>query len=147
MFRPLDQRIQAAGRQSSRGTRPGKQTVLAQPRSGRYTAALRRLDASAKLTPVETAALIDDIFHEFHERWASVPLGIVSCCYLGSPFEVHTLDADGSIIEHYAVGRPLPGGLERARQLARADTYLAIEVYPDRLLCVRADGAVVTVEN
>ena len=28
-------------------------------------------------------------------------LGIVSICYLGKPYEVHSLDITGQIIEHY----------------------------------------------
>lgn len=32
----------------------------------------------------------------------SLPLGIVSKCFLGHPYEVHTLDLSGSqIIKHY----------------------------------------------
>ena len=150
MSRPLDHRQSNRPpllRNQAKGPVSSSAKVLTQPRSRRYATALGALDASATLTPVETAALIDDIHREFNDTWAAVPLGLVSCCFLGPPFEVHTLDPGGAIIEHYAVGRALPSGLERARQLARADTYLAIEVYPDRMVCVRADGSVITLEG
>lgn len=120
-------------------------TVLTAPRSSRYLAAIGKLDASATLRPAELAEVIEEIHREFAEKWAAVPLGFVGHCYLGPPFEAHTLTVDGQIIEHYQRGQALPGPLEQARSLARTEHYLVIEVYQDRLVCVRADGSVVTV--
>lgn len=125
-------------------TAPGSR-VLTAPRSARYVAALRKLDAAATLTTVELAEVIDAIHREFAEKWSAVPLGFVGHCYLGPPYEAHTLTVDGQIIEHYQRGQALPGRLEEARSLARTEHYLAIEVYSDRLVCVRTDGSVVTV--
>ena len=119
--------------------------VLTAPRSARYLAAVKRLDASATLTPLELNEVVDAIHREFAEKWAAVPLGFVGHCYLGPPYEAHTLTIDHQIIEHYQRGQPLPGPLEAARTPARTEHYLAIEVYSDRLVCVRADGSVVTV--
>ena len=119
--------------------------VLTAPRSARYRAAIGKLDASATLRPVELADVIEEIHREFAEKWAAVPLGFVGHCYLGPPFEAHTLTVDGQIIEHYQRGQALPGQLEQARSLARTENYLIIEVYQDRLVCVRTDGSVVTV--
>lgn len=127
----------------ARSTTAATGRILSDQRSATYIAALRRLDISATLTPVETAEIVDAIHREFSDNWASVPLGIVSHCYLGAPFEAHTLALDGSIIEHYRSGEPLPGPLEEARSLTRGDTYLCIEVYSNRLVCVRQDGSVV----
>lgn len=117
------------------------------PRSARYLAAVARLDAAATLLPVQIEEIVDDLHREFAETWSAVPLGFVAHCYLGAPFEAHTLTVDGAIIEHYRTGEALPGPLERARGLARSDRYGVIEVYPDRLVCVRTDGAVVTMEE
>jgi hypothetical protein len=119
--------------------------VLTAPRSAGYLAAIGKLDASTTLGPVELAEVIEEIHREFADKWAAVPLGFVGHCYLGPPFEAHTLTVDGQIIEHYQSGQPLPGQLEQARGLARTEHYLIIEVYQDRLVCVRADGSVVTV--
>ena len=130
----------AASRQAAAGGR-----LLTAPRSARYVDAVKRLDASATLTPVELSEVIDAIHREFAEKWAAVPLGFVGHCYLGPPYEAHTLTIDHQIIEHYQRGQALPGPLEAARSLARTEHYLAIEVYPDKLVCVRADGSVVTV--
>jgi hypothetical protein len=119
--------------------------VLTTPRSSRYRAAIGKLDTSATLQPIELAEVIEEIHREFAEKWAAVPLGFVGHCYLGPPYEAHTLTVDGQIIEHYQRGQALPGQLEQARSLARTEHYLIIEVYPDRLVCVRTDGSVVTV--
>jgi hypothetical protein len=105
------------------------------------------LDAAATLTPAVTAEIVDEIHREFSEKWGSTPLGIVAKCYLGVPFEAHTLALDDSIIEHYERGRALPGGLEKARSLTGTDTYVAIEVYTDRLVCIRHDGTVIALEG
>jgi hypothetical protein len=127
-------------------TVPGPSRLLVDnaPRSKRYLSALARLDASATITAAELAQIIDDIHCEFTDRWAALPLGLVSKCYLGHPFEVHMLAPDGGIVEHYRLGQPLPGILERARELARSEPYLAVEVYADRIVCLRADGSTVT---
>ncbi|WP_018331109.1 hypothetical protein [Actinomycetospora chiangmaiensis] len=91
---------------------------------------------------METAAITGAINDEFTRGWSAIPVGIVSHCFLGPPFEAHTLGLEGSIIEHFRVGESLPGQLQEARPLTRTDTYLCIEVYPDRLVCVRADGTI-----
>ena len=118
--------------------------LLTASRSARYLAAIARLDASVTLMPAELDEIIDDLHREFAETWSAVPLGFVAHCYLGPPFEAHTLTIDGAIIEHYRGGEALPGPLEQARALARTEHYGVIEVYPDKLVCVRTDGSVVT---
>lgn len=117
------------------------------PRSARYLAAIARLDASASLLPVQIEEIIEELHREFAETWSVLPLGFVAHCYLGAPFEAHTLTVDGAIIAHYRTGEALPGPLEKARALARVGHYGVIEVYPDRLVCVLSDGAIVTVED
>ncbi|HTW84275.1 MAG TPA: hypothetical protein VMD91_09430 [Candidatus Sulfotelmatobacter sp.] len=93
------------------------------------------------------AALMQALEKEFPElALASFPRGIVARCYLGEPYEVHTLDLVlGQIITHYKRGQGLPDGLERARSLALHPDYAFVEVYADELRPVRADGAVTVV--
>jgi hypothetical protein len=122
-------------------------TVLSTPRSPRYIRALRKLDTSMQLTPAALTEVVDDIKREFEEKWAAEPIGIVSRCHLGAPYEVHTLTTTGEIIEHYRVGQALPGALERARELARTDNFLCVEVYGDRLVAILPDGSTGTVED
>ena len=87
---------------------------------------------------IKVKRIIDVIHNEFPEvEINGIMLGIVSICYLGKPYEVHTLDVTGQIIEHYPGGKALPGGLEKARSLALRGGYAFIEVYVD---CCRAIG-------
>jgi hypothetical protein len=116
-------------------------------RSPAYLDALRRLDGQAVLSPIDVSRIVETFHHEFAEKWAQQPLGWVAHCYLGPPYEAHTLLPGGVIVEHYEVGRPFPEPLERARKLTRSETYIAIEVYVDRLLCISPDGSAVTVEE
>jgi hypothetical protein len=116
-------------------------------RSENYLRAVRALDASGSLSAVKTDEFVDGVRREFAEKYHTIPFGIVAECFLGEPFEVHTLALDGAIIEHYRRGQALPSALERARALAVSPAYLAVEVYPDRLVCVRADGSVVLLEG
>ncbi|MGV9360915.1 hypothetical protein [Amycolatopsis sp. NPDC003731] len=116
-------------------------------RSENYLRAVRALDASGSLSAVEIDEFVDGVRREFAEKYHTIPFGIVAECFLGEPFEVHTLALDGSIVEHYRRGQALPAALERARALAVSPAYLAVEVYPDRLVCVRADGSVVLLEG
>jgi hypothetical protein len=148
MPRPMFGREQQGGRLvpgvTRRATPSTGGRVSTTPRSARYRAAIGRLDASATLLPIDLDEIVDGLHREFAETWSAVPLGFVAHCYLGPPFEAHTLTVDGAIIEHYRSGQALPGPLEQARALARTEHYLVIEVYLDKLVAVRADGSVVT---
>jgi len=74
---------------------------------------------------------------------ADVPLGIVSKCFLGHPYEVHTLDLSGqAILAHYKTSQALPPDFEKARQLARHNAYALVEVYAHKLLLIGDDGTV-----
>jgi hypothetical protein len=142
---PISRHQSNAPRLGARQT-AGEVAVLVdnEPRSRRYLDAVSRLDAGADLTPAQFQEIIDELHHEFTQRWASLPLGLVSRCYLGHPFEVHTLAPDGGILEHYRIGQPMPGPLEGARKHGLSDLYVAVEVYSNRLVCIRADGTTVT---
>ena len=74
-------------------------------------------------------------------------LGFVSICYLGKPYEVHTLDMTGNIIQHYKSGQSLPGGLERARGIALHGGHDYIEVYANCLRAISSDGSVAVIEE
>jgi hypothetical protein len=112
-------------------------------RSPRYRAMLAQLD-TGHLQPAELAGAMEVIAAEFAPGQPS-PLGLVSQCYLGPPYQVHILDLVGQIVEHYEHGKPMPHPFERARRLASHPAYLAVEVYEDVLACIRADGSVTQV--
>lgn len=114
--------------------------LLRKTRSKAYMDALKQLDAGGHVhNQSKVNTIIQVIRDEFPEvELSGVLLGFVSICYLGVPYEVHTLDMTGSIIEHYKAGQRLPGGMEKARGIAMRGGYEFIEVYVD---CCRAVGA------
>lgn len=118
--------------------------LLRKARSKEYMDALHRLDAGGHVhNQQKVNEILDAIRNEFPEiELSGVLLGYVSICYLGKPYEVHTLDMTGQIIEHYKAGQPLPGGLEKARAIAIRGGYDFIEVYADCCRCISANGSV-----
>lgn len=118
--------------------------LLRKPRSKQYMDALHKLDAGGHThNQAKVNEIINTIKNEFPEvELNGILLGYVSICYLGKPYEVHTLDMTGEIIEHYKTGQSLPGGLEKARSIALHGGYDYIEVYVDCCRAISATGAV-----
>lgn len=118
--------------------------LLRKPRSRQYMDALHRLDAGGHVHNQEKVnEILNTIRNEFPEvQIQGVLLGYVSQCYLGKPYEVHTLDITGGIIEHYKMGAPLPNGMEKARSIALRGGYDFIEVYVDCCRAISANGSV-----
>lgn len=118
--------------------------LLRKTRSKEYMDALHKLDAGGHVhNQNKVNEIIDTIRNEFPEvEISGVLLGFVSICYLGKPYEVHTLDMTGQIIEHYKSGQTLPGGLEKARSIALRGGYDFIEVYVDCCRAISSNGAV-----
>ena len=123
--------------------------ILNKKRSKEYMDAMTRLDAGGHMhNQRKVEALMEVIRQEMPEIEIEMgPIGIVSKCYLGAPYEVHTLDMTGSIIEHYETFRTMPDGLEKARQLAKSGHYAFIEVYHHALRAVKEDGTVATLKE
>lgn len=118
--------------------------LLRKTRSKEYMQALHKLDTGGHVhNQHKVNEIIDTIRNEFPDLEISgIMLGIVSICYLGKPYEVHTLDITGQIIEHYKSGQVLPGGLEKARSIAIRGGYDFIEVYVDCCRAVSSNGSV-----
>lgn len=117
---------------------------LRQKRSPAYLERMKRLDAG---THQQNAAalqeLLDAIAAEFPELGVDErPIGMVSKCFLGPPYEVHICDLAGEIIEHFPHGRSMPPLFERARSLAAHGAYAFIEIYVSTMRAVAADGSV-----
>jgi hypothetical protein len=119
--------------------------VVNRRRSRSYLDAIRKLDAGTA-EHADVSAIVDEMLSEFGPG-AGLPLGVLARCYLGPPFEVHSLDLAGGIVEHYKLGQQLPEPYGRARALATHDSYLAIEIYPDRLVCLLEDGRAVEIHS
>ena len=121
--------------------------LLRKARSKEYMQALHKLDAGGHAhNQHKVNEIIDTIRNEFPDlEISSIMLGIVSICYLGKPYEVHTLDITGQIIEHYKSGQVLPGGLEKARSIAMRGGYEFIEVYVDCCRAISSNGSVAVI--
>ena len=122
--------------------------LLRTPRSKAYMDAMHKLDSGGH---VHNQYMIDEIINAIQNEFPEVELGgvllgYVSKCYLGNPYEVHTLDVTGGIIEHYKSGNPLPGGLEKARGIALRGGYDFIEVYYNCCRAVSSNGTVSVIE-
>ena len=123
-----------------------KHRLLRQQRSKRYMEAVQRLDDGG---PVMNQAAKEQIIADLQEELPGIALanewiGIVSKCYLGDPYEVHTLAMDKqAIIKHYRGNESLPDGMEKARMLAVRGGYAFIEVYADCCRAIGKDGIVV----
>jgi len=127
-----------------RAKSPMTEALFRKKRSQGYMEAMKQLDLhGSQLSKDKIDELVNIIKNEFPD--VSMPkelLGIVSKCYLGGTYDVHTLDLIGNIVLHYHSSEPLPVLLEKARQLAKSDRYEFIEVYIDCIRAISADGSV-----
>ncbi|WP_436661170.1 hypothetical protein [Acinetobacter sp. P1(2025)] len=115
--------------------------ALRMPRSKKYLEYIKILDTGTHHSnKTSLQELKENIQKELPEAAMGLLIGIVSKCYLGAPYEVHTLDFFGQIIEHYKVGESMKSELERARTLAKHHNYMCIEVYSDRMVAISDDG-------
>jgi hypothetical protein len=117
---------------------------LREKRSLTYVETFGRIDVAGYQSNKDALdSLLRTISNEFPELSIDqLPLGIVSKCYLGTPFEVHICDFNGEIIEHFETHRPMAAPFEPARCLALHPSYAFIEVFNDTLRAVCVDGAV-----
>lgn len=115
---------------------------LRNKRSPEYVKKILNLDTGGVLDRrAEFEKYLETLRTEFPEiPIEDFPVGIVAKCHLGSPYEVHTLDCLGKIIEHYKTNKALPGSLEQARSLALHPAYAFIEVYNHKLIAVSHAG-------
>lgn len=118
--------------------------LLKKRRSKEYIKALQELDAGGNLKNHDQAKkIIDMIKAELPEvTLDGILLGVVAACYLGRPYEVHSLDLTNQIITHFKAGEILPNGMERARSIAIRGGYACIEVYVDCCRAISEDGSV-----
>lgn len=117
---------------------------LRSKRSDAYTEAMTKLDAGGAVCSQQVIQdLIQAIASEFPELQPhQFPIGIISKCYLGAPYEVHTLDVALEIVEHYKVGQALPAGMERGRSIALHPGYAYVEVFSNAICAVTSAGNV-----
>ena len=117
--------------------------VMLQKRSKKFIQCVTSLDTGTLNATKGFADLVERLKDEFGALGiVEFPLGIVSKCYLGHPYEVHVLDLSGTqIIKHFKRGESLPPHLEKARSLALHNAYAMIEVYSNKMILINEDGS------
>jgi hypothetical protein len=125
-------------------TRAQLEARLRQKRSSAYVQAMARLDAGTHYADrAAFADLLAAVSAEFPDLTLDQrPLGVVSRCFLGPPYEVHICDLAGQIMEHFESYRPMPPLFEGARSLALHSSYAFIEVHLDGFRAVGPDGTI-----
>ena len=123
--------------------------LLRKSRSKEYMDAIHQLDAGGHVhNKKEVNEIINTIKSEFPDVDINgILLGFVAKCYLGAPYEAHTLDLVGEIIEHYKRGEPLPGGLDKVKSIALHGGYDFIEVYTDCCRAISSNGSVSVIKD
>ena len=123
--------------------------LLRKSRSKEYMDAIHQLDAGEHVhNKKEVNEIINTIKSEFPDVDINgILLGFVAKCYLGAPYEAHTLDLVGEIIEHYKRGETLPGGLDKAKSIALHGGYDFIEVYTDCCRAISSNGSVSVIKD
>lgn len=123
--------------------------LLRKSRSKEYMDAIHQLDAGGHVhNKKEVNEIINTIKSEFPDvNINGILLGFVAKCYLGAPYEAHTLDLVGEIIEHYKRGETLPGGLDKAKSIALHGGYDFIEVYTDCCRAISSNGSVSVIKD
>lgn len=118
---------------------------LLKKRSRKYLELIAGIDTKTLTDTKGMGALRAAIQEEFGAaELVSLPLGIVSKCYLGHPYEVHTLDLSAShIIKHYKINEALDADFEKARIVAKHNAYAMVEVYKDKIIIIREDGSAI----
>lgn len=150
VLRPPQRRQRTTGRVGNTRTGGGTDAAPQSDPRLRRTRDKRLCELVADLDAVPAGPHLDELIGALHDELGlpgmpACPLGLVARCYLGPPYEVHVLDLAGRIIEHYEVGRAMPGRFEQARALALHDAYAFVEVTDTELRAVRADGSVTAV--
>ncbi len=117
---------------------------LRQKRSSDYIEAIKKLDIAGHNLD---RSQFDNFIKAIEKEFPDVPfeeqlIGIVAKCYLGMPYDVHTLDITGEIVTHFKLSESMPPLLERARGLALHGGYEFVEVYVDSLRAIKVDGTV-----
>ena len=132
-----------AGRNQSQTTGFVTDRELLKSRSKRYLELIGKMDADTLTDTKGVEEFMEELQKEFNIiGLGNLPLGIISKCFLGHPYEVHMLDLSlKQIVKHYEIGEALPEFFERYRSLAKHNAYAVVEVYRDYAIMVYEDGS------
>lgn len=144
IFKTSDVSLNTQGSQGQTHTRGYvSDKELLKKRSKRYMELVASIDTKTVGDTQGMNELMSTLQEEFGTaELQSLPIGIVSKCFLGHPYQVHILDLTATqIVEHYKRGEAMPGDYEKARTLAMHNAYAVIEVYRDKMILIREDGS------
>jgi hypothetical protein len=112
-------------------------------RTKRYLDLIAGLDSKSLMDTKGMDELMEAIKEEFGTAdITSLPIGIVSKCFLGHPYEVHTLDLSAvQIVKHYRTNEAMELDFEKARTVAKHNAYALVEIYKDKIILIREDGS------
>lgn len=116
-------------------------------RTPEYISSIKKIDEGNLTATKGFSELLNQIKEEFGTPDILDNMkGIVSKCFLGEDFVVHILDITGeNIIQHFRRNESMPVDFEQARSLALHVSYLFVEVYQNKLICIRNDGTAIIV--
>ena len=117
--------------------------------SKEYIDAIHQLDAGGHVhNQKEVNEIINTVKSEFSNVDINgILLGFVAKYYLGAPYEAHTLNLVGEIVDHYKRGEILPNGLDKAKSIAIHGGYEFIEVYTDCCRAISSNGSVSVIKD
>ena len=117
--------------------------------SKEYIDAIHQLDAGGHVhNQKEVNEIINTVKSEFSNVDINgILLGFVAKYYLGAPYEAHTLNLVGEIVDHYKRGEILPNGLDKAKSIAIHGGYEFIEVYTDCCRAISSNDSVSVIKD
>ena len=117
--------------------------------SKEYIDAIHQLDAGGHVhNQKEVNEIINTVKSEFSNVDINgILLGFVAKYYLGAPYEAHTLNLVGEIVDHYKRGEILPNRLDKAKSIAIHGGYEFIEVYTDCCRAISSNDSVSVIKD
>ena len=111
-------------------------------------------DTAEEFAGMTMEELLEEIKLSFREEFQSleVPVetvlnGVISKCYI-TGCDVHAIDPEGNILNHFEAGKPLPDMLAPGRVVyQRYPECSCVEVYNNCCRVIQNDGEVITIPN
>ena len=110
-------------------------------------------DAVEELSEMTAEELAEELMRSIREELADTLselkecrlIGVLTECYI-SGCDVHAIDNEGRILNHFRKGCPMPDGLEAGRKVFYQNKHCAsVEVYTNYCLVIGEDGSVTQV--
>lgn len=111
-------------------------------------------DTAEEFLDMSMEELLEEIRASFQEEFESLSIevesilhGVLAKCYIDG-CDCHAISAEGRILDHYVIGKPLPEELERGRKVYhKYPTCRCVEVYSDCCRVIATDSTVTKIPN